>query len=141
MTRLFAAFLAVLFLSLPNFNLAATAQTAKPASAAQPGPDDRAKQWLTLVDDSNYAESAKQMGTQARKADIDKLPSIREPLGAMSSRSLKDVTLPHRVADMPAGQYAVVRYESNFARKAVAIETITLAMTKTGWAVVGYRID
>jgi hypothetical protein len=138
MTRLFAAFLAVLLL---GSGLPATAQTAKPASAAQPGPDDRAKQWLTLVDDSNYAESAKQMGTQARKADIDRLPSLREPLGAMSSRSLKDVSLPRTVAGMPAGQYAVVRYESNFARKAVAIETVTLAMTKTGWAVVGYRID
>jgi hypothetical protein len=141
MSRPFAAFLAVLLFSLPAFNLAATAQTAKPASAAQPGPDDRARQWLTLVDDSNYAESAKQMGPQARKADIDKLPSIREPLGAMSSRSLKDVTLTRTSAGMPAGQYAVVRYESNFARKAVAMETITLAMTKTGWAVVGYRID
>ena len=138
MTRLFAAFLAVLLLGT---GLPAAAQTAKPASAAQPGPDDRAKQWLTLVDDSNYAESAKQMGTQAHKADIDKLPSLREPLGAMSSRNLKDVTLPRTVAGMPAGQYAVVRYESNFARKAVAIETITLAMTKTGWAVVAYRID
>ncbi len=136
MTRLFAAFLAVLLLSLP-----AAAQTAKPVSAAQPGPDDRAKQWLTLVDDSNYAESLKQMGTQARKADLDKLPAIREPLGAMSNRSLKDVTLTRTSPGMPAGQYAVVRYESNFARKAVAMETITLAMTKAGWAVVAYRVD
>ncbi len=94
------------------------------------------------MDDSNYAESAKQMGAQARKADIDKLPSIREPLGAMSSRSLKDVALTRTSAGMPAGQYAVVRCESNFAQaKAVGEETITLAMTKTGWAVVGYRID
>lgn len=141
MTRLFAAFLAALLFSLPALSVTAAAQTAKPASAAQPGPDDRAKQWLTLIDDSNYAESAGQMGTQARKADIDKLPTLREPLGAMSSRSLKDVTLAKTVAGMPAGQYAVVRYESNFARKAVAVETVTLAMTKTGWAVVAYSID
>ena len=135
MTRLIAAILAAALFSLP-----AIAQTPK-TSAAQPGPDDRAKQWLTLVDDSNYAESLKQMGPQARKADIDRLPSIREPLGAMSSRTLKDVSLPRTVPGMPGGQYAVVRYESGFARKANAIETLTLAMTKTGWAVVAYRID
>ena len=135
MNRLTAAAIAALFLALP-----AMAQTPKP-SAAQPGPDDRAKQWLTLVDDSNYAESLKQMGTQARKADIDKLPALREPLGAMSSRSLKDVKLSPTNPGMPAGQYAVVRYESSFARKANGIETVTLAMTKTGWAVVAYRIE
>jgi hypothetical protein len=136
MTRFFAAAaLAALVLTLP-----AIAQTPKPG-AAQPAPDDRAKQWLTLVDDSNYAESLKQMGPQARKADIDKLPAIREPLGAMASRSLKDIKLSSTNPGMPAGQYAVIRYESNFARKAVAVETITLAMTKTGWAVVAYRID
>ena len=135
MTRLFAAILAVLFLALP-----AAAQTPKP-SAALPAPDDRARQWLMLVDDSNYAESLKQMGAQARKADIDRLPTIREPLGAMSNRSLKDVTLAKSQPGLPAGEYAVVRYETSFARKAVAVETVTLAMTKTGWAVVGYRID
>jgi hypothetical protein len=94
-----------------------------------------------LVDDSNYAEGLKQMGAQARKADIDRLPTIREPLGAMSNRSLKDVTLAKSQPGLPAGEYAVVRYETSFARKAVTVETVTLAMTKTGWAVIGYRID
>ena len=135
MTRFFAAILAVLLLALP-----AAAQAPKP-SAALPGPDDRARQWLMLVDDSNYAESRKQMGTQARKADIERLPTIREPLGAMSDRSLKEVTLSRSQPGLPAGEYAVVRYESRFARKAAALETVTLAMTKTGWAVIGYRID
>ena len=135
MTLLCAAILAVLFLALP-----AAAQAPKP-SAALPGPDDRARQWLMLVDDSNYAEALKQMGAQARKADIDRLPTLREPLGAMSSRSLKDVTLSKSQPGLPAGEYAVVRYESSFARKALTVETVILAMMKTGWAVIGYRID
>jgi hypothetical protein len=42
---------------------------------------------------------------------------------------------------MPAGQYAVVRFDSNFARRANAVETVTLAMNKGAWAVVAYRVD
>lgn len=135
MTRFFLAALTALLLALP-----AAAQT--PASTgAQPAPDDRARQWLTLVDDSNYADSARQMGPQAKKAEIDALPRLREPLGAVANRNLKDVRLSNSNPGMAAGQYAVVRYDSNFAHKASAVETVTLAMNKGAWAVVGYRID
>ncbi|MBV9550185.1 MAG: DUF4019 domain-containing protein [Alphaproteobacteria bacterium] len=135
MTRLFAAAIAALMLMLP-----AIAQP-PPPSAAQPGPDARAKQWLTLVDDSNYSDGAKQMGAQARKADIAALPALRSPLGAVSSRALKDVKLTATNPGMPAGQYAVVRFDSNFAHRANTVETVTLAMEKGAWTVVGYRID
>lgn len=130
-----AAFLFVLPAGFP-----ALAQT-PPTSAAQPGPDDRAKQWLTLVDDSNYTDSASQMGAQAKKADIATLPKLREPLGAVANRNLKDVRLSQTNPGMPPGQYAVVRYDSNFAHKANTVETVTLAMNKGNWAVVAYRID
>lgn len=139
MTRLLAAAFSALLLALP----AGTALAQKPAvpTAAQPGPDDRAKQWLTLVDDANYAESVKQMGPQARKGEVAALPALRAPLGAVSNRALKDVTLTRTSPGMPAGQYAVVRYDSNFARKAGMVETVTLAMAKGAWTVVGYHID
>jgi hypothetical protein len=139
MSRIAAAAITACLLFLP-----ASAQTPRqvPApTAAQPGPDDRAKQWLTLIDDSNYADGARQMGPQAKKAEIDALPRLREPLGAVASRNLKDVKLSTTNPGMPAGQYAVVRYDSNFAHRASAVETVTLAMTKGAWSVVGYRID
>jgi hypothetical protein len=139
MTRLFAAAITALLLALPA-GFPAMAQT--PAtSAAQPGPDDRAKQWLILVDDSNYTEGTSQMGPQAKKADIATLPKLREPLGAVANRTLKDVKLSTTNPGMPSGQYAVVRYDSNFAHKANAVETVTLAMNKGAWAVVAYRIN
>ncbi len=138
MTR-FPAALIALFIALPAA-MPAMAQT-PPVTAAQPTPDDRARQWLTLVDDSNYAQGIAQMGEQARTAQMGTLPQIREPLGAMAARNLKDITLPKSVPGMSAGQYAVVRYESRFANRATAIETVTLAMAKSGWAVVGYRVD
>jgi hypothetical protein len=139
MTRIFAAAITALFLALPA-GLPAMAQT-PPTSAAQPGPDDRAKQWLTLVDDSNFTESTRQMGPQAKKADIAALPKLREPLGAVANRNLKDVKLSTTNPGMPSGQYAVVRYDSNFAHRANTVETVTLAMNKGTWSVVAYHID
>ena len=139
MTRFFAAALSTVLFLLPA-GLPASAQAPVP-TAAQPGPDDRAKQWLTLVDDANYTDSATQMGPQAKKSDLATLPALREPLGAVANRNLKDVKLSHSNPGMPAGQYAVVRYDSNFARKANVVETVTLAMNKGAWAVVDYSLD
>jgi hypothetical protein len=132
-------------LALCAFALPALAQTPKPAvsSAAQPTPDDRAKQWLNVIDDGNFAEGASQLGAvpAQRDAQAIALRNEREPMGAMASRSLKDVRLATSLPGRPTGQYAVVRYDSSFARKAGAVETVTLAMTKGAWSVVGYRID
>ncbi len=134
MFRVFAIAMTTLLLGFP-----AMAQT---SSGSKPGPDDRAKQWLMLVDDSNYADSARQMGTQAKKADVSAIPALRAPLGAMANRNLKDVKLSRSSPGMPSGQYAVVRFESNFARRANTVETVTLAMAKDGtWDVVAYRVD
>jgi hypothetical protein len=138
MTRLPAALFAI-FLALP-VSMPALAQAPTP-NAAQPTPDDRAKQWLTLIDDSNYKGGIAQMGPQTRKDNVESLSRLREPMGAMATRNLKDIKLEKTQAGMPAGQYAVIRYESSFANRATAVETVTLAMTKGAWAVVGYRVD
>jgi hypothetical protein len=111
-----------------------------------PTPDDRAKQWLILLDDQNYADAYGQMAAAARdKAGKDdwvgKVSGIRTPLGAVSSRSLKDVKLTKTMPGMRNGQYAVVRYDSNFAHKAAAVETITLVSEKGAWAVAGYSVN
>lgn len=137
MTRIFALLL--------TFNLAlpvvhASAQTPL-ITGAQTTPDERARQWLTLVDDSNYTQGIAQMGELARTAEMGKLPQIREPLGAMAERNLKEIALSKTAPGLPAGQYALVQYASRFANRAAALETVTLAMTKSGWAVVGYRVE
>src|SRR5215469_667492 len=97
---------------------------AGPSTAMTPTPDERAKQWLILVDDQNYADAFNQMAAPGRaktNADqwIQKERSTREPLGAMSSRTLKDVKLTKTLPGMRDGQYATVRYDSAFAHKAV----------------------
>jgi len=141
MSRIAAAAITACLLFIPGSLCAQAARPVPAPTAAQPGPDDRAKQWLTLIDDSNYTDGARQMGSQAKKAQIDALPRQRNPLGAVANRNLKDVKLSTTNPGMPSGQYAVVRYDSNFAHRANTIETVTLAMNKGAWSVVGYRID
>ena len=43
----------------------------------------------------------------------------------MSSRALKDVKLTKTLPGMRDGQYAIVRYDSAFAHKATAVESVT----------------
>lgn len=131
----------VLLLAAPG--LARTA--VGPSTAMTPTPDDRAKQWLTLVDDRNYAEAYQQMGAVARdKVSADTwsrtVSGVRAPLGAMSSRNLKDVRLTKTLPAMRDGQYAIVRYDSGFAHKAAAVESVTLVLENNVWSVIGYFI-
>ncbi len=97
------------------FAVPALAQTAAgPSTPMTPTPDDRAKQWLTVIDDQNYADAYKQLGALARSKESEqafarRVGGTRAPLGAMSSRTLKDVKLTETLPGMRNGQYAVVR--------------------------------
>ena len=123
------------------------AQTAAgPSTSMTPTPDDRAKQWLTLVDDQNYADAYKQMGAGARNKATEqdfatKVGGTRTPLGAMSSRTIKDVKLTKTLPGMRDGQYATVRFDTAFAHKAAAVETVTVESESGGWSVIGYFIN
>src|SRR5581483_5801878 len=129
------------------FSGPALAQTAAgPSTAMTPTPDDRAKQWLTLVDDKNYADAYKQMGAGARAKSSErdftaKLSGARTPLGAMSSRTLKDVKLTNALPGMRDGQYATVLFDTAFAHKAAAVETVNLESENGAWSVIGYFIN
>jgi hypothetical protein len=125
----------------------ALAQTAAgPSTPMTPTPDDRAKQWLTLVDDQNYADAYKQMGGATRDMIsatdwAKKISAVRAPLGAMSSRALKDVKLTKTRPGMRDGQHATVRYDSAFAHKANSVESVTLISENGGWSVAGYSVN
>jgi len=118
---------------------------AAPVTSMTISPDDRAKQWMTLVDDQNYADAYRQMAAAGRgkiAADTwtQKIRTVREPLGAVSSRALKDVKMTKTLPGLRDGQYATVRYDSTFARKATGVETVTLVLENGAWSVVGYLI-
>ncbi|HXR95138.1 MAG TPA: DUF4019 domain-containing protein [Rhizomicrobium sp.] len=125
----------------------ALAQTAAgPSTPMTPTPNDRAKQWLILIDDKNYADAYRQMGAGARAKASErdftaKVGGTRAPLGAMSSRTLKDVKLTKTLPGMRDGQYATVRYDTAFAHKAAAVESVNLESENGAWSVIGYFIN
>ncbi len=117
-----------------------------PATALTPAPDVRAKQWLGLLDDKNYTDAYKQMGAAAQgkiKSDAfaEQLGSTRGPLGAMATRAIKSIKMSNTLPGMRDGQYATVQFDSSFAHKAQATETVVLASDKGAWSVVGYHIN
>jgi hypothetical protein len=138
-------FLRSLLIALLLFGAAAPAfAQAAPAkkstiTAATPAPDDRARQWLVLVDDKNYAQSWSEAAkafqnhqkTDAWAADA---ATRRAPLGAVASRGLKSI-------DLSRGNTAVIRYDTVFAHKAAAIETVTLIFENGSWSVADYSVD
>jgi len=139
------AFAFALLLTVPA--LAQTTQTpAGPSTAMTPAPDDRAKQWVQLVDDKNYADAYKQMGVAAQSKVAagpwtQKVSTTRDPLGAMATRTIKDVKLTKTLPGMRDGQYATVQFDSSFAHKTAAVETVVLTSEKGGWSVIGYFIN
>ncbi len=114
--------------------------TAAPVLAqTAPAPADRARQWLVLVDDKNYVQSWQQAGKAfqtRRKADAwaGDAAAERESYGAVASRDLKSV-------DLGRANVAVIRYDTVFAHKASAVETVTLAFENGGWSVTNYSVN
>ena len=112
---------------------------ASTVTAVTPTPDDRARQWLVLVDDKNYAQSwseASKAFQNRQKTDswAADAASQRTPLGAVASRDLKSI-------DLSRNNTAVIRYDTAFAHKASAVETVTLAYENGGWAVTDYSVN
>ena len=119
--------------------LAQTPSPARRISGTVPAPDDRARQWLVLVDDKNYAQSWTESGATFKtkqKADAWAIDAgnRRTPLGAVASRGLKSI-------DVSRNNTAVIRYDTVFARKAAAVETVTLNFENGGWSVVDYSVN
>lgn len=109
------------------------------ATSVTPAPDDRARQWLVLVDDKNFAQSWKDAGKafqnrQSVDAWTNDAGTKRVPLGAVASRDLKSI-------DLSRNNVAVIRYDTSFAHKTAAVETVTLAFENDGWVVSDYSIN
>ena len=65
---------------------------------------------------------------------------VRQPLGSASSRTLKGVTKTNSLPGVPAGDYEVIQFQTDFAGKSGAVETVTLARDHAEWKVAGYFI-
>ncbi len=120
-------------------SLAVAQDNTKAAQAA-------AEAWLRLVDSGNYAQSWQDAASLFKAAVTEKdweqkLKASRAPWGALIYRKLKSADYTTTLPGAPDGQYVVIRYDSSFANKKSAIETVVPMLDQGGqWRVSGYFI-
>ena len=104
-----------------------------------------ASSWIHLVDTQHWDDSWADAGTlfrsqmpQPRWAST--IAPIREPLGAVSSRVVKGITKSKSLPGAPDGDYEIVQFQTSFANKVAATETVVVSHEASGWKVDGYFI-
>jgi hypothetical protein len=102
--------------------------------------------WLALIDKGDYRSSwikAADFFKDRVTMDqwVQEVGAVREPLGVVIKRKLKDGKFMTSMPAAPDGKYVVLQYDTSFAHKRAAIETVTPMMDKDGeWRVSGYYI-
>jgi Protein of unknown function (DUF4019) len=102
--------------------------------------------WLKFVDSGDYSQSWIEASSSLRAAVTEKeweqqMTAVRQPLGALLSRKLRSAQYTTTLPGAPDGEYVVIRYDTSFANKKSAIETVTPMLDKDGqWRVSGYYI-
>ncbi len=131
---------------LSCLSLIVCSQTLLADEAAEKAAQAAAKQWLSLVDQGQYAES---WGTAAsyfknavpEKQWLQSMKGSRQPLGKTISRRLMSATFTKSLPGTPDGQYVVIQYATSFENKASAVETVTpMRDPDKQWRVSGYFI-
>jgi predicted Ser/Thr protein kinase len=139
------AWQAIAYLILPD-EKNAPGVTATPKTADEQAAVSAAESWLAGIDAGKYAESWTEAEPNFRSAVsqvewISDLTSVRSPLGALLSRSLKSVRSCNSLPGAPAGHYVVMQFDTSFANSDSNVETVTFAQTKDGkWEASGYFI-
>jgi tetratricopeptide (TPR) repeat protein/tRNA A-37 threonylcarbamoyl transferase component Bud32 len=102
--------------------------------------------WLALIDAGNYSESWEKasaivQGAVTEQSFANSMETFRRPLGALVSRKLKSAQHMTEMPGAPDGQYVILQFDTSFANKKSAIETVTFTLGKDGhWRSAGYYI-
>ena len=105
------------------------------------------RQWLSIADEGQYGQcwdnSASFFKKNVKKKDLEaKLKATRGQFGDLVSRKLKVKQFKTAMPGAPDGKYVVIQYETSFAHKQKAVETVTPMLDKDGeWKVSGYYIN
>lgn len=109
---------------------------AKAASAA----------WLALADAGQYPATWTSSASAFQAAVtqdnwLQALQQVRTPLAAVKTRTLRSAQFTRSMPNAPAGEYVVIQYDTTFANKAGAVETVVPMRDKDGsWKVSGYFV-
>lgn len=105
-----------------------------------------AEDWLGLTDTGKFAASW-EGAAAAFRAAVSKdqwqssLDAVRTPLGRLLARRLKSAQYTKTLPGAADGEYVILQFDSSFAHKKQAIETVTPMREKDGaWRVSGYYI-
>jgi len=102
--------------------------------------------WLALLDAGHYPETWTQSASMFQAAVtqenwVNVVKPVRAPLGAVTSRTFKTAQFTQTLPAAPDGEYVVIQYNTVFANKAGAVETITPMRDKDGkWKISGYFV-
>ena len=105
-----------------------------------------AQTWLAAIDHGDYAQSWQNAAAFFQNAVTEEkwktsMETFRKPLGDLASRTLKSAQAMTKLPGAPDGQYVVMQFETSFANKKSAIETVTFMLEKDGqWKSAGYFI-
>jgi len=105
-----------------------------------------AEQWLALVDAGNYPDSWKTSAALFQAAVTQDqwsqaVSAVRKPLGDLVARKLKSAQYTKTVPGAPDGEYVILQFDTSFANKKEAVETVTPKLETDGtWKVSGYYI-
>jgi hypothetical protein len=105
-----------------------------------------AASWLVLLDAGQYQQSWQQAASPFRAAVTQENwlqagNQVRKPLGPVTTRTLKSAQYTRTLPGAAAGEYVVIQYDTVFANKADATETITPMRDTDGkWKVSGWFV-
>ena len=128
--------------SMPQTMLAPAADTTPSATVGDAEVEGAARHFLELIDQGKYAESYALTAASFQKLNTvqvwsDVSGKVRPPLGALISRTF----LSHEDVPTPPAGYEIVKFRTNFANKANAIEKVSLERTADGWRVAGIYVE
>jgi hypothetical protein len=114
--------------------------------AAEKAATTAAPAWLSQIDAGSYSNgwrdaSAYFKGAVTENGFRDALARARKPLGKLLSRKLSKAQSATSLPGAPDGNYVVMQFDSSFANKKTAVETVTFMQEKDGkWRAAGYYI-
>ncbi len=105
-----------------------------------------AQSWLELVDNRKFLDSWDKTTKYFKSVVSEKkfkkdTSALRIPLGKVITRKLISASSKSTLPGAPTGKYVIIKYNTSFKNKKLAIETIILKLAKNNtWEVDGYFI-
>jgi hypothetical protein len=145
MSLILAAFLlptspvSVLTPAVPAMSASAATTTVEPDAAAAAR---AAEDFLTLVDESRWAESYAATGAQFRQLNtLERWAAVSEqvrpPLGKMLTRDI----VSNELVPAPPQGYQVIKFRSTYANGTQQTESVSLALEEGAWKVAGISFE